>query len=452
MPRTFQQRLHDTLDRFGRSRALVCAATGRTLSFHEMEREARALASTPGFANLSRRVALLHRPNGMEWPVAFLALRHAGAVVVPVDADTPAAALSELAARLRAAAVMDANGICATGVAGGPRPPGLLLGKMTSGSTGAPKAHFFTEQEMLADADAVCTAMRIGPDDLNHAGLPFGHSYALGNIILPLFASGVPMSVASSHFPGVIAEEIARRGATVLPTVPALIAALHRSDLPAGRLASLRLVISAGARLEPADALAFAGKFSRRVHNFYGSSETGGIAFDPTGDDTLSGAAVGDLLPGVTVSRMRDGRLLASGPAVRTHGNPRRRGGHGAHPLADMGRADASGRVSLEGRLASLIKIGGRRINPAEVERGLLTVPGVREAFVAAVPGPGGEPRLAALIAGETTDIRELRQALRERLPAWKIPARVAGIDSLPLTPRGKPDRAAMLRLLGELA
>lgn len=450
MTSPFTQRLRHTLDRFGPRRALVCAATGRSLSFDDMEREARAMATGHAFARIAGRVTLLRLDNGLAWPVAFLALRHAGAVVVPVDADTPDAALPELAQRLRAVGILDAGGLRPTSIRAGARPRELLLGKLTSGSTGAPKAHFFTEAQMLADGDAVCAAMGIGPDDLNHAGLPFGHSYALGNLILPLFACGVPLSVASSHFPGVIAEEIARRSATVLPTVPALIAALHRSAIPPEKLASLRRVISAGARLDPADALAFSQKFSRRVHNFYGSSETGGIAFDTAGDDTLSGASVGRLMPGVSAERMRNGRLVISGPAVRTHGNPRRRSGWGAHPMTDLGRVDEDARVRLEGRLPSLIKIGGRRINPAEIERELLALPGVREAFVAAAPGPGGEPRLAALVSGGTSDPRALRAALRERLPAWKIPARLASLPAFPLTARGKADRAALIRLLEE--
>lgn len=438
----------DTLARFGPRAAIVCADSGRTLSFDELERAARALADTPAFREIAGRVALLRLPNGPDWPVAFLALRRAGAIVVPVDADTPDAALPELAERLKARAVFDRSGLALTAHRSVAPAGGLFLGKLTSGSTGTPKVHLFTEREMIADGDAVCEAMGIGPDDLNHAGLPFAHSYALGNLILPLFLRGVRLSAASSHFPGVIAEEIARRGATVLPTVPALVAALRRSDIAPEKLATLRRVICAGARLDPEDARAFLQKFGRRVHNFYGSSETGGVAFDATGEDTLTGASVGSAMPGVTVSRMRDGRLLVSGPAVRTRGNRRRRGGFGAQVMPDLGRVDDAGRVTLEGRLTSLIKIGGRRISPAEVERALLARPGVREAFVTAVPGPSGEPRLAGLVAGDIPCAKTLRAALRERLPAWKIPGHLAVTDRFPLTARGKPDRAAMLGLL----
>ena len=280
MSGSFDLRWRATLSRFGVARAITCAATGRTLTFAGLEGAARELAAGAGFGKLSRRIVLLHLANSPEWPASFLARRKAGAIVIPVDADTPPAGVAELLGRLRAAGVFDAAGPHLAESRAPRRSGDLLLGKLTSGSTGTPKAHLFTEEQMLADGDAVCAVMGIGPDDLNHAGLPFGHAYALGNLILPLFAQGVPMVVASSHFPQVIAAEIEKYRATILPTVPSIVAALHRSDIAPERLASLRKVISAGARLDPEDARAFLEKFGRRVHGLYGSSETGAVAFD----------------------------------------------------------------------------------------------------------------------------------------------------------------------------
>lgn len=450
MPSPFELRRRATLARFGSARALVCAASGRSLTFDGMERAATARAASPEFQKLSGRAVLLHLPNSLEWPVAFLALRMAGAIVVPVDADTPPAGVTELSERLGIAGVLDISGFHPHATRAARRSRELFLGKLTSGSTGTPKAYFFTEAQMIADGDTSCAGMGIGPDDLSHAGIPFGHAYALGSLIMPLFTHGVPMIVAESHFPQVVAAEISRYRATIMPTVPSIIAALHRSDIAPERLASLRKVISAGARLDPADARAFAEKFSRRVHNLYGSSETGAVAFDSTGDDTLTGESAGRLLPGVSASRMHDGRLLVSGPAVRTHGNTRRAGEFGAQPMADIGNIHDDGRIRLEGRFASLIKIGGRRINPGEVVNALLGIPGVADAFVTTIPGVGSDPRLAALVAGDISDAGTLRTALRQTLPPWKVPGRIVFLPRLPFTGRGKPDRAAMTRILEE--
>ena len=51
-------------------------------------------------------------------------------------------------------------------------------------------------------------------------------------------------------------------------------------------------MISAGAVLPPAVAQAFFERFGVKIHNFYGSSETGGICYDRTGSASLSGRSV----------------------------------------------------------------------------------------------------------------------------------------------------------------
>ena len=86
MTSPFTQRLRHTLDRFGPRRALVCAATGRALSFDDMEREARAMATGHAFARIAGRVTLLRLDNGLSWPVAFLALRQYGQEPMPAVA------------------------------------------------------------------------------------------------------------------------------------------------------------------------------------------------------------------------------------------------------------------------------------------------------------------------------------------------------------------------------
>lgn len=447
-PGPFLRRWHATLHRRDSAVAVTCAASGRTLTFRDIDDAARAMKDRLPCLRLAGRIVLLHRPNSPGWIVDFLALHLAGATIVPVDAETPAAAVANLATAFGAAGLVDESGYRPSDAAHGAKTPGLLLGKLTSGTTGAPALHRFTEAQMLADADAIRAGMGLLDTDINHAGLPFSHSYALGNLILPLFAHGLPLIIASSHFPGVIAAEIQSHRATVLPTVPAIITALHRANIAGDALRSLRLVISAGARLDPADARAFLDKFGLRIHNFYGSSETGGIAYDTTGKASLSGDTVGSPLPGVTVLRTRGGRLLVSGPAVRTLGNRRRHAGLGEHLMGDLGRLTPDGAVALEGRATGLIKIGGRRINPVAIERSLRELPGVRDALVCAIDGPAGEPRLAAIVAGTCNDTRLIKEHLRRTLPAWSVPSRLVTCPEFPMTARGKTNRAALLRLL----
>ena len=92
-----------------------------------------------------------------------------------------------------------------------------------------------------------------------------------------------------------------------------------------------------------------------------------------------------------------------------------------------------------------MLKVGGRRLDPAEIERALRRLPGVRDAWVALHPSRPGT--LAAVIAGPATG-EAAREGLRTSLAPWKIPRRITALPEFPLTPRGKPDTRRLRELL----
>jgi acyl-coenzyme A synthetase/AMP-(fatty) acid ligase len=174
------------------------------------------------------------------------------------------------------------------------------------------------------------------------------------------------------------------------------------------------------------------------VHNFYGASETGGICYDATGEATLTGANVGAPMVGVRL-RFRAGRRFAVESAAG--------GRHGAVLPADRGQLDAGGGLVLLGRAGRTVKIAGRRLDLAEVEKALLALPGMRAACV--IPHPQRADALAAAVASDRTGA-ELRAELATRVAPWKIPAHILPLPELPVTERGKTDRKAVERLLSQ--
>src|SRR5262249_36402328 len=150
----------------------------------------------------------------------------------------------------------------------------------------------------------------------------------------------------------------------------------------------LQRLISAGAPLAPATVRAFHDRFGMKVHSFYGSSETGGIAFD--GDDAIDGSGtVGRPLPGVAVT-IRDARIHVRSDAVSSGyvDAPGDAFVDGGFVTADCGEWDAQGRLLLRGRVSSFVNVAGRKVQPGEVEAVLRTMPGVADARVVAAPDP----------------------------------------------------------------
>src|SRR5262245_6124142 len=172
--------------------------------------------------------------------------------------------------------------------------------KLTSGSTAVPKAAVARIEQLISDGDHVAEAMAIEPEDVNFCCIPVSHSYALGNVVLPLLLQGTAVALRQSFSPAQSLGDMAAAEATVFPGVPFMFdrfRALDVEKMPP----RLRLLITAGARIDPDTVRWFWASLARKVHSFYGSSETGGIAYDDT-EDVAEPLHVGHPMPQTEVT------------------------------------------------------------------------------------------------------------------------------------------------------
>jgi long-chain acyl-CoA synthetase len=418
--------------------ALVDGATGKSWTRAALATAALgwadSLGTEVGKVPHGRRRVAMSVPNGALWFEVFLGLLAAGAAPAPIDPSEPEDAQLATARALGASFLWREGRLHRLDAArGGARGRAECLVKLTSGSSGLPKALSVTHAQMAADGRQICESMGVRPDDVNLAAIPLGYSYGLGNLVVPLLAQGTGIICLSSALPHAVASEAARFKPTVFPAVPPILKALAASDLPDRAFASLRVVISAGSPLAPEIARSFHLKFGVRVHSFYGTSETGGIAYDRSGDATLAGRSVGTALSGVRIKVGKSGRCTVSSPSVT---------GSGRFSPADRAAVNELGELVLLGRMDRVVKIAGRRLDLAEIESALRSVPGVRDAF-AHVPG-GSESVLCAAVATDLS-AAEVRRLLRARIAGWKVPSRLVALREFPSTARGKAD-AALLR------
>ncbi|MFJ8211216.1 amino acid adenylation domain-containing protein [Streptomyces sp. NPDC096033] len=160
-----------------------------------------------------------------------------------------------------------------------------------------------------------------------------------------------------------------------------------------------------------------------------------GVAPGEQGEICISGTGVGA------------GYLGAAGPenakftTVEADGGPLR-----LYRTGDRGRVNADGDLVVLGRIDAQVKVRGMRIDPADVERALARLAGVREAAVAVTRTAAGEAELSAFVVPAGADLAEddLRARLLADLPRNMVPARFTNIPRIPLSPHGKVDRAAL--------
>jgi acyl-coenzyme A synthetase/AMP-(fatty) acid ligase len=183
-----------------------------------------------------------------------------------------------------------------------------------------------------------------------------------------------------------------------------------------------------------------------KIHNFYGSTECGGIAYDATATPRADEASVGLPLRNVKVAVNRNRVLLVRSRAVgETYWpEPADTLGRGRFQTCDLAELK-DGAVHLRGHASDQINVAGRKVSPATIEQALREHEAVDECLVFSVPSPNPD-RIDLIVACVTADQRgtteELKQFLLGKLPSWQVPREWWFVKSLGTNARGKVSRA----------
>jgi len=314
--------------------------------------------------------------------------------------------------------------------------------KTTSASTGQARMVAFTADQLAADVRNIVETMGLRPAWPNIGAISLSHSYGFSNLVLPLLLHGVPLIVIGEPLPEAVRRCAALAPDVTLAAVPALWRAWQAADAIPDNLC---LAISAGTPLPLALEQSVFTKRGLKIHNFYGSSECGGIAYDATEEPRVDAACAGSPLKGVELSVARDGCLTVRGRAVGYGYWPESsdRLVSGVFRTTDLAEIN-DGLVYLRGRASDQINVAGRKVEPEAIERVLATHPAVRECVVFGVPSnePERGETIVACVSAPKRATEDLRNHLMRQLPSWQVPREWWFVDSLEADGRGKVGRA----------
>lgn len=397
-------------------------------------------------------VAVMDAVSGTTW--SFAALQHsldslpalaAGALHVASMADGVLAFIIQTLWAWRDGAVlcpMEREGGRVPDVRG--MPAGIAHLKMTSGSTGDPRTVIFRPEQLAADAENIRTTMGLDRGYPNVAVISVAHSYGFSNLVLPLLLRGHPLVTVPDALPSSLRAACARGDRITLPAVPAMWRAWWKSGLI--KEMPIALAISAGAPLPLEVEQGVFEETGIKIHNFFGSSECGGIAYDRTRVPREDASLAGTAMDGVSLTLGEGGRLVVTSAAAGEGywSSEDESLGDGRFVTSDLVEID-DGRILMRGRISDAINIAGRKLNPADVEAALLSCEGVRHCVVFGVASADParcEDTIACVNVAEDLTPARLASLLGERLQTWQLPRKYWLCPELAPNARGKISRA----------
>jgi long-chain acyl-CoA synthetase len=336
----------------------------------------------------------------------------------------------------------------------------------TSGSTGSPKGVMLSHANIIAATTSINLYLHNTENDVILDVLPLSFDYGLYQLFLA-FSSGARVVLEHSFvYPLALLQLIARERVTALPIVPTIAALLARADLAAHDLSSLRYITNTGAPLPTAHIRFLRDAMPHvKIFSMYGLTECKRVSYLPPEEIDTRPQSVGRPMDNVEVFVADDrGNLLTHGTGeLVIRGSNVMQGYWGATTetervlrpgvlpgqyllySGDRFRIDTDGYMYFEARLDDVIKCGGRRVSPKEVENVLFELPGVVGAVVCGIPDEILGTAVKASIIVDPSIALSRQTVLRHcagRLEHFMVPKAVEFVDALPTTESGKYVRA----------
>jgi acetyl-CoA synthetase len=436
-------------------------------------------------------------PQSAAMAIAILGTLRAGAILVTVSdvlgeeaiahrlCDSGAALLvcagasteARLAARAGATVLpARAEDWLAGPVPAGPWPattrddPALLL--YTSGTSGKSKGVLHAHRVLLGHHAIDLAWDHVRPGDVAYSPVDWswGGGLFLG-LLAPLAYAMTVIAYRERRFdPARTVRIMAENGVSVGLFPPTALRALQRSgELTGDTVAGMRLraLVTGAEAVEPELSTWARDVLGLSINNAFGQTEANALIGHAHVLGDLDPTALGRAYPGHRIAILdSEQRPVPPGTlgeiAVRAD-DPVCMLGYWNAPEAtaakfrngwlltgDSGELDAAGVFTFHGRADDLIKSGGYRIGPAEIEAALFTHPGVEQCAAVGMPDPvrGQEVVAFVVLASGIEPGRELtldlQARVRAQVGAHAYPRRIEYVAGLAMTSTGKVDRKAL--------
>lgn len=463
----------------------VLVSSREKISYKELSTKVHILSSWLRENYEQGTPVLLLSPNNVFFVVAYLAIMKAGCVCVPINPGVETAGFQFVAEKTKASLAFIFSAVAARLkpeieyldeqkteqllssseqrlYLPGPElsPNALAQIIFTSGSTSVPKGVMLTHGNLIANTTSILDYLHLSREDTMLVVLPFFYCYGLSLLHTHLKVGGTLVLNNNFMFLGNVLKDLQKYRCTGFAGVPSHFQILLRKSdsFRNGHFPELRYVTQAGGKLHKAFILEFIDLFPDiAFFVMYGQTEaTARLSYLPPEFLPEKAGSIGRGIPGVELKVVDDngfpvqpgetGEIIASGSNVMSGyyedlEATRKALKDGWLHTGDLGTIDEDGFIYLTARKKEIVKVGGKRVSPKEVEEVIVSMPGVIDCTVEGMEHPIlGEALKATVVTSpqSAVSVEEIKAFCSRNLAVFKIPEEIVFKDRMDVSSTGK--------------
>lgn len=332
----------------------------------------------------------------------------------------------------------------------------------TSGSTGEPKGVMISHKNIITNTSSIIEYLMLTDKDIMLVVLPFYYCYGLSLLHTHLKVGGSIVLNNSFIFLGSVINDLNNYKCTGFAGVPSHFQILLKKSqtFKITEFPDLKYVTQAGGKLHAVFIEEFIKAFpNKKFYVMYGQTEaTARLSYLPPENLIGNTTSIGKAIPGVELKVVNDkgervelneeGELLAKGDNIMLGYYKDEKGTNetlkdGWLHTGDMAMVDKDGLFYLVARKKEIIKVGGKRVSPKEIEAVILSVPEVVDCTIEGIDDDIlGEAIQATIILNSKHDedqmMEKILNACSENLSVYKIPQKIKFETSFKISSTGK--------------